>query len=189
MLILLVPYWPCVAEVRASLSILSKRAMVLSRKLRRRFTVSILAEKPSILDRRARTESDIGKSRPMSASVEAFIPVPSWVCRSAKRPCILEITPNPACSGNIDLLTIILRYSSGRREQRVEQFLDDGYDARIGGIGVLQFEQAPHLLVDIDAVVAFHLIDNRVQRQLAIIPLGERGVDGGALEAHDLADN
>src|SRR5690554_6399888 len=140
--------------------------MVLSRKLRRRFTVSMLAEKPSILARRERTDNDIGRSRPMSASVDAFMPVPSWVCRSAKRPCILEITPNPACTGNIDLLTIILRYSSSGREQRIEQFLDHRYDACVGRVGILQFQQPRHFFVDIDAILGVHLVDDGVEGEL-----------------------
>ena len=69
--------------------------MVLSRKLRRSLTVSILAEKPSILDRRERTDRDMGRSRPISERFDAFSPVPSCICSVAKRSCILEMTPNP----------------------------------------------------------------------------------------------
>ncbi|KFC66196.1 hypothetical protein FF80_02457 [Devosia sp. LC5] len=81
--------------------------MALSRKLRRRLTVSILAENESILARRERTDIDMGRSLPISARVDAFMPVPSWVCSVAKRSCMREMTENPVWIGYIDLLTII----------------------------------------------------------------------------------
>jgi hypothetical protein len=71
----------------------------------------MLAEKPSILPRRERTDSDSGKSRPISESLEAFSPVPNCICSVANLSCIFEMTPKPVCAGNMDLLTIMCRYS------------------------------------------------------------------------------
>ncbi|MNL74236.1 hypothetical protein D3C87_1998390 [compost metagenome] len=80
-----------VAEVRVSdLSLLSE-VKAWSRKLSRRLTVSILAEKDSSLVSRLRVASDTVRSKPISARVCAFSPDPSWVWSLPSWLCMVEM--------------------------------------------------------------------------------------------------